>query len=432
MISFVHTADVHFGVENYGRIDAATGLNSRLLDFYKAFQECINRALDERVDLFIFAGDAYKTAHPTPTQQRLFMQSLLRLFRAHIPVVIVVGNHDNALSFGKAHALEIFGQIPLDGFYVISQPTSLQIMTRQGPVNIVGIPWPARAHVALHKDHALLSGPELAQAMSATVSELISQYAQQLDPQIPAILVGHLTVSSGIFSGSEKRAICGTDPIFLPSQLSVAPFDYVALGHLHRYQVVNRGEYPEIVYSGSIERVDFGERKEEKGFCLGKIHAKGTTEHTFIPVKTRPLVQVHVSCNDTEDITTQIIAHLERYTLTDAIVKIVYQVPPGSSDKVDVAALHAACRGVHYLAGIIPLKQFAAAKRYTGASLHDVSLSTLLRTYLDAKNIGPERVEVMMKKAALIADEQGMSLDSSCSYGFGVGSGVPEGSCDTQ
>jgi DNA repair protein SbcD/Mre11 len=80
MIRFIHTADVHFGMENYGKIDAQTGIHSRLLDFKQSFDRCIDYAINQNVDLFVFAGDAYKTANPTPTQQKLLMQSLLRLY----------------------------------------------------------------------------------------------------------------------------------------------------------------------------------------------------------------------------------------------------------------------------------------------------------------------------------------------------------------
>src|SRR5205085_1550264 len=113
-------------------------------------------------------------------------------------------------------------------------------------------------------------------------------FAAQLDPATPAVLAGHLTVANGIFSGSEKRAIYGTDPLFLPSELAIAPFDYVALGHLHRYQNLNQDGYPAVVYSGSLERIDFGERKDEKGFCLISIPSKGAAIHEFIKTPTRP------------------------------------------------------------------------------------------------------------------------------------------------
>ena len=63
--------------------------------------------------MFLFAGDAYRTADPTPTQQRQFAEALLPLIEAGIPVAMVVGNHDHPVSFGKASSVDIFGV--LDG-----------------------------------------------------------------------------------------------------------------------------------------------------------------------------------------------------------------------------------------------------------------------------------------------------------------------------
>ena len=109
-----------------------TGIHSRLLDFEKALNFCIDYAIEHNADFFLFSGDAYKTAHPSPTQQRLLLQCFLRLYAAKIPVVIVVGNHDNPLSFGKAHALELFGQLPVDGFHVMAKPAALMLVTKMG------------------------------------------------------------------------------------------------------------------------------------------------------------------------------------------------------------------------------------------------------------------------------------------------------------
>ena len=252
MIKIVHTADIHFGMENYGKIDPKTGIHSRLLDFEKALNYCITFAIDEKIDLFLFPGDAYKTAHQTPTQQKLLMRCFLRLQQAGIPIVIIVGNHDNPLSFGKANSLEVFGDIPLAGFYVMSKPELLILETKSGPVQIAGIPWPTRNTISINKKHLHKSPDEVTTYISEAVAAIVQDFAQKLDPTIPAVLASHLTVSSGVFSGSEKRAVYGNDPVLMPSQLAVEPFDYVALGHLHRYQNLNKNGYPAIVYSGSI------------------------------------------------------------------------------------------------------------------------------------------------------------------------------------
>ncbi|MDR3549775.1 MAG: exonuclease subunit SbcD, partial [Candidatus Babeliales bacterium] len=212
MIRFIHTADVHFGMENYGRIDAQTGIHTRLLDFEKAFNFCIDTAIEQNVDFFLFCGDAYKTANPSPTQQKLMFKCLLRLYKAGIPAVIVVGNHDNPLSFGKASSLEVFGDLPLEGFYVIDKPTSLVLQTKSGPVQIVGIPWPTRNTISLSNKHVFKTAHEITSYISQAVSHIIADMAKKLDPSIPAVLGSHMTVSSGVFSGSEKRAIYGNDP----------------------------------------------------------------------------------------------------------------------------------------------------------------------------------------------------------------------------
>jgi exonuclease SbcD len=405
LIRFIHTADIHFGVENYGRIDQTTGIHTRLLDFYRALGICIDRAIKEKVDFFLFAGDAYKTAHPTPTQQRLLFMSFLRLFRAKIPIVMVIGNHDYALSFGKAHALDMFGQIPVQGFHVIAKPLTVQLATQSGPVNIVGIPWPSRSSIPLQGAYAYASGSQLADYMSKSVAEIIAQQAAMLDSAIPAVLAGHLTVNSGIFSGSEKRAIYGKDPLFDVDQLAIKPFDYVALGHLHRYQNLNEHGYPAVVYSGSVERVDFGERSEIKGFCIVTIHEKNKTTHEFIPIPTRPFVQVAVHLSDERNQTEQIIAALEEQDITDAIVKIIYHIPAGARDRVDRMALQTACAAAHGIASIIPVRIIAQLKPRCERISADMDMQTLIKTYLTAK---PELLpyeDRLLKKLALLSEE---------------------------
>jgi exonuclease SbcD len=181
MITFVHTADIHFGMENYGRIDPKTGIHSRLLDFVRALNFCIDVAIEKKVDLFLFCGDAYKSHHPTQMQQRLFFECLLRLYQAKIPVIIVVGNHDNPLSFGKAHALNLFEQLPFDGFFVFDKPGIHQVKTKNGPINIVGIPWPTRNTIALDAEYQAQTAAEITTYISAAVSKII----QNLTPWFP-------------------------------------------------------------------------------------------------------------------------------------------------------------------------------------------------------------------------------------------------------
>ena len=397
-IRFIHTADVHYGMENYGRIDTKTGIHSRLLDFHSAFNYCIDTAIEKQVDFFLFAGDAYKTTTPSPTQQKLMISSLLRLYEAKIPVILVIGNHDNPLSFGKAHSLDVFSELPFDGFHVIAKPQTVHLETKNGPVNIVGMPWPTRNTISLNNEHLYKSAQEITEYISHAAARIIKTLADELEPSIPAVLSGHLTISSGVFSGSEKRAIYGTDPIFLPSDLAIEPFDYVALGHLHRYQNLNQNGYPAIVYAGSVERIDFGERKEEKGFCLVTIEEKGKTHHEFIKTPVRPFFQIEVKIQTGSPQTEQVVNEIETYNLRGAIVKIVYHVPQDRLDKVDLQAVQRACSEAHYIVGIIPVHHISKREKRSLAKV-DMDFKTLLTTYFDTKPALEHKKEDLINKA---------------------------------
>lgn len=396
MIQFIHTADSHFGIENYGKIDQKTGVHSRLLDFEKAFNVCIDMAIEKNVDFFLFCGDAYKTVNPTPTQQKFFLRSLLRLYKAQIPVIIIIGNHDNPFSFGKAHSLEIFCDLPIEGFSVISKPEIVRLKTKSGEVQIVGIPWPTRHSIALSDLHHHKSTSEIMQYISEKVGSIIQHFANQLNPNLPAVLAGHLTLSTSVFSGSEKKALCGSDPIFLPSQLAIKPFDYVALGHLHRHQVLH--EKPFIVYPGSIERIDFGERNDKKGFCLVSISDNKETSYEFITLPIRSFIQIEVHLPNDKNQTEYLVTEIQKHDINDAIIKILYHLPESKKDSVDLSAILKTCHTAFHVASITPVyAKEIRSRRILEPTKMD--LSSLLHLYFASKPLLKEKSPVLVEKA---------------------------------
>lgn len=411
MINFIHTADAHFGVENYGKIDARTGVHTRLLDFYRAFNACVQYAIKNQVDFFLFCGDAYKTASPSPTQQKLLVHALVQLHRAGIPVVAVVGNHDHPLTFGKAHALDILSNVPVSGFHVFNKPGILRLNTKNGPIQIVGIPWPTRTTISLSTTQMQVSTGQITQYISQKIGQLIRGYAQELNPQEPAILAAHLTVSSGTFSGSEKRAVYGTDPLFLPSQLAIEPFDYVALGHLHRHQnaAPKESSIP-IVYAGSIERIDFGEATEDKGFCHVHIPAKGQAKYTFIPIAARRFIKIELTLSPGNH-TQQILEQIEKQQIAGAVVKIIYNVPLGMRDEVDLKQIQHACQNAQCVIGIIPIKA-SEHKERRSIDTQNIDLEHLLLAYFisraDYKELAPELVRKTLALKHLCHEHQGL------------------------
>jgi DNA repair protein SbcD/Mre11 len=93
----LHFADAHIDMANYGRHDPETGLPLRVLDFLKSLDTIVDAAISEKVDMVIFAGDAYKDRSPAPTFQREWGKRIMRLSQAKIPTLLLVGNHDLSL-----------------------------------------------------------------------------------------------------------------------------------------------------------------------------------------------------------------------------------------------------------------------------------------------------------------------------------------------
>ncbi|MFP4324011.1 MAG: exonuclease SbcCD subunit D, partial [Anaerolineales bacterium] len=104
MLRVLHFADIHIGMENYGRTDPVTGLSSRVMDFVRRLDDMVEYARAHEVDLVIFAGDAFKTRNPNPTYQREFAYRIQDLAEL-CPVVLLVGNHDLPTNARRASSI---------------------------------------------------------------------------------------------------------------------------------------------------------------------------------------------------------------------------------------------------------------------------------------------------------------------------------------
>ena len=137
----LHFSDLHLGVENYGRINPKTGLSTRLEDFLKVFDQTIDYALENNIDLVLFCGDAYKSREPSQTQQREFARRINRLVTNNVPIFLLIGNHDLPNAIGRATAIEIFDTLEIKKVYVSNRPDIYRIPTSNGVIQIASLPW---------------------------------------------------------------------------------------------------------------------------------------------------------------------------------------------------------------------------------------------------------------------------------------------------
>jgi exonuclease SbcD len=368
-MKLIHTADIHIGMENYGRLDPETGLSSRLQDFLKAFDRMVDFAIKEKADYFIFSGDAFKTREPSPTHLREFAKRIKRLSKAGIQVVLLVGNHDTSNAAGKANTLDIYSALETEHVHVIREPSLIIVNGLQ----IIGIPWVSRAEFAgiHHKIKELFKG---------------------VSPTKPAVIMAHASVAGAKY-GSERQVLMGGDFVLDKEVLDNPQIAYVALGHIHQRQVIPGTKVP-MVYAGSIERVDFGEAKEDKGFEvveLKEVAGKWRATHEHVSTNPRKFVEINVLLTKNGiDPTQEVLDVISKHDVREAVVKVIINVPPDAAHDVSLEQIRHALRDSFYIAAIS--KNIDRVSRETlGETPEELSPLQALERYFAAKKVDAKR-----------------------------------------
>ncbi|OQY22543.1 MAG: hypothetical protein DRJ03_21485 [Chloroflexi bacterium] len=412
-IRLLHFADLHVGMENYGRLDPATGVNGRVLDFLRRFDELIDYGLEREVDLVIFAGDAYKRRSPNPTYQRAFARRIKRLADAGVPVLLLIGNHDLPAMVQKASSVDIFRTLDVPNVIVARDERVHRIETRRGPVQVAAVPYPVRQRLLAHDEYRGLSIKELDEALQSIVTENIEALAKKLDPEIPAVLAAHLSVSEAKW-GSERSVMLGRDAVVLKSALDDPAWDYVALGHVHKHQSLNGDDHPPIVYAGSLERIDFGEEGQPKGFCWVEL-ARGETTRgwtaawEFVQVDARPFVTISADVRESASPLMTLEQAIAGRDLRDAVVRLRLQLRADQEPTVRDRDVRGLLSDAYFIAGIIREVEREARVRLGSLAPEEMTDRELLTKYLEAKNTEPERAEVLLEHAeAIFTDPKGL------------------------
>ena len=399
----IHFADLHLGVENYnGGINPDTGLSLRFHDFLDAFDELVEYALNERVDLVLFCGDAYKSREPSQTHQREFARRVWQLASSDIPVFLLTGNHDLPNAIGRATTVEIFKTLSIPNVTVANAPGTYRIDTKNGPLQIVALPWARRSALLSREETKNLTAEEVNQRLESILTGLLEAEIAALDPAKPAILAAHVTLANARY-GSERGMIMGHDYTLLHSNVANPAFDYVALGHIHKKQVL--GDDPPMAYPGSLQCIDFSEEGDEKGFFVVNIERGRNVSFDFRPVKARRFVTIKVDIGEQEsDPTAAVLKAIGRYDVSDAVVRVQISLPERMARDVDDAAIHRALHDAYHVAAIAREVSRERRPRMTGFSPEGLEPLDALKAYCEIKKPSAD-VKLLMEYGARIIQE---------------------------
>ncbi len=396
-IRVLHFADIHIGMENYGKTNPETGLSSRVLDFFARLYEMRDYAAAHEVDLIIFAGDAFKTRAPSPTHQREFAR-FVRDLAALCPVVLLVGNHDLPANASKAASIEIYHTLDVPNVTVGVDYALHRIETRRGPVQVATAPYPIRARLLAERKTRGLNIEEMDDALQQTLENRLRELAEQAnaDPA-PRLLAGHFSVAGALF-GSERAVMLGRDAAVSLDALADPRWDYVALGHIHRHQSLTT-DAPPVVYSGSIERIDFGEEGDPKGFCWVEL-ARGRADWRFVEVAARPFVTVRADARASRDPTADVLREAGRLDVSGAVVRVSVRLSEGNAHLLRDLEIRQALisAGADHVAALQRDIERPVRARL-GSSPEQLAPEELLERYFQGKDVPPERIATLLDAA---------------------------------
>ncbi|MDD1455229.1 exonuclease SbcCD subunit D [Dolichospermum sp. ST_sed7] len=411
MMKILHLSDIHIGSGFcHGRINPATGLNTRLEDFVKTLSLCIDRAIADHVDLVLFGGDAFPTATPAPYVQEAFANQFRRLVDADIPTVLLVGNHDQHSQGLGGASLNIYRTLGVPGFVVGDTLTTHCISTRSGDVQIITLPWLTRSTLMTRQETQGSSLAAVNQLLTDRLEVVIEGEIRRLDPMIPTVLLAHLMADNATL-GAERLLAVGKG-FTLPLSLLTRPcFDYVALGHVHKHQNLNKSNDPPVIYPGSIERVDFSEEKEDKGYVMIELE-RGKVNWEFCPLPVRTFRTIDVDLSKQDDPHKVLLKAIAKHDIQDNVVRLIYKLRSEQLDLIDNSSLHNALSTAHtYTIQAELVSQLAKPRIPELTASSSIDPMDALKTYLnnreDLKDIAPSMLEAAQN---LLANDEELLL----------------------
>jgi len=406
-MKILHLSDIHIGSGFcHGRVNPLTGLNTRLEDFVKTLSLCIDKALNDHVDLVLFGGDAFPNATPAPYVQEAFANQFRRLVDADIPTVLLVGNHDQHSQGLGGASLNIYRTLAVPGFVVGDTLTTHRISTRNGDIQIITLPWLTRSTLMTRQETQGSSLAEVNQLLTERLQVVIEGEIRRLDPSIPTVLLAHLMADNATL-GAERLLAVGKGFTLPLSLLTRSCFDYVALGHVHKHQNLNKSNDPPVIYPGSIERVDFSEEKEDKGYVMIDLE-KGKVNWEFCPLPVRIFRTIEVDLSKHDDPQAALLKGIAKYDIQDNVVRLIYKLRSDQLDLIDNSSLHNALKSAHtYTIQAELVSQLAKPRIPELSTSTSIDPMSALKTYLnnreDLKDIAPSMLEAAQN---LLTDDQ--------------------------
>jgi exonuclease SbcD len=258
--------------------------------------------------------------------------------------------------------------------------------------------------------------------LTSRLDPVLEGEVRRLDPEVPTVLLAHLMADHANL-GAERFLAVGKGFTIPLSMLTRPCFDYVALGHVHRHQNLNKSNDPPVIYPGSIERVDFSEEKEDKGYVMLELE-RGRANWEFCPLAVRTFRTIEVDLSQAADPQAALLKAIGKKEIKDAVVRLIYKLRSEQLDLIDNGVIHQSLSDAHSYTIRPELVSQLARPRLpelgVGSSMNPIdALKTYLDNREDLKDITAQMLEAAQR---LLAGNDGNGLDLEPPQAVGVGS----------
>ena len=262
MTKIIFFADTHLGFDFPLRPKKEK--RRRGMDFFNNFDEILAYAKSSNADMLIHGGHLfYRTRVPAQIIDMVY-ERIFDFAESGIPIVIVPGNHES-----YRLPVSLFMQHP--NIYYYTKPQVFNFSFHGTDFDIAGFPC-------------------VRKGVKTKFSDITREIQPHLKGESVKLLCMHQAIEGAKVGPSDFTFRKGQDVI--PINDLPDEYDLILSGHIHRQQILYTKTNQPVIYLGSIERTAFAEMHEEKGFYEINISAKRKINHNFIPLKTRPMVDV--------------------------------------------------------------------------------------------------------------------------------------------
>ncbi|MFQ6123104.1 MAG: exonuclease SbcCD subunit D [Candidatus Heimdallarchaeota archaeon] len=346
-VSIIVVADIHAGLNFDFKIDPDTGISERARDFHHNFVRAAQYAIEHKSRLFVVLGDLFERAHVSPTFREWIRSGIIEpLGEAGVEIWLVAGNHEQPKSPARGTSIQDFRGYPHVKVFMEATEERLEIEEKSIGVLIIPYLHPEQVIRLTQKDTSQkVSIEQQFQLGQRILQDQILKKAESLQTDFKA-LFAHYYIEGAKLRETRYLTVLPSEFKFtldmIPNNLDLAIF-----GHVHLHQVVGKRGSTEILYPGAIERIDWGERKDKKGFLIIKPFAPQKWE--FIELPTREMVKISVQVlMGTEDPTAVILAKIPQ-NITGKMIRLEIESGEGIQEKILESKIEEKLKGAfHY------------------------------------------------------------------------------------